>query len=141
MKRALLTRHAESLASVDGLTSGDPRRPVALTEAGRAQARALRERLADEGLELCVVTEFLRTQETADIALEGRDLQRLVLPALDDIRFGDYEGRLLADYRVWAGRTGPRTSFRAATRTGPAPSAATPGLSGRCSSGRSRRSS
>jgi len=107
VKRALLTRHAESAASVDGRTSGDPRRRVPLTEAGREQAHALRERLAHEELELCVVTEFLRTQETADIALEGRDLPRLVLPALDDIRFGDYEGRLLADYRVWARAHGP----------------------------------
>lgn len=107
MDRALLTRHAESRASVDGLTNGDPRREVPLTEAGREQARALRERLATEELDLCVVTEFLRTQETADLALEGRDVPRLVLPALDDIRFGAYEGRLLADYRVWARAHGP----------------------------------
>lgn len=107
MERALLTRHAESRASVEGLTNGDPRREVPLTEAGRQQARSLRERLAEEDLDLCVVTEFLRTQETADIALEGRDIPRVVLPALDDIRFGEYEGRLLADYRVWARAHGP----------------------------------
>src|SRR6059058_5192293 len=107
MERALLTRHAESQASVDGLTNGDPRRHVALTEAGRDQARALRERLAHEELDLCVVTEFRRTQETADLGLEGRDVPRLVLPALDDIRFGEYEGRLLADYRLWARAHGP----------------------------------
>jgi broad specificity phosphatase PhoE len=107
VERALLTRHAQSRASVDGLTNGDPRRHVPLTEAGQEQARALRERLAHEELELCVVTEFLRTQETAAIALEGRGVPRLVLPALDDIRFGAYEGRLLADYRVWARAHGP----------------------------------
>ena len=107
VERVLLTRHGESQASVDGLTNGDPRRKVPLTPAGREQARALGARLAGEELELCVVTEFLRTQETADIALEGRDVPRLVLPALDDIRFGEYEGRLLADYRVWARAHGP----------------------------------
>lgn len=107
MERALLTRHAESQASVEGLTNGDPLRDVPLTEAGREQARALGLRLASEELDLCVVTEFRRTQETADIALEGRGVTRLVLPALNDIRFGDYEGRLLADYRVWARAHGP----------------------------------
>ena len=107
MERAFLTRHAESVASVDGLTNGDPRREVALTDAGREQARALGQRLAGEQIELCIVTEFRRTQETADIALDGRDVPRLVLAPLNDIRFGAYEGRLLADYRVWARAHGP----------------------------------
>jgi len=107
VERVLLSRHAESQASVGGLTNGDPRREIALTEAGREQARALGRRLASEELDLCVVTEFRRTQETADLALEGRDVPRLVLPALNDIRFGTYEGRPLADYRVWARAHGP----------------------------------
>jgi broad specificity phosphatase PhoE len=107
VERALLTRHAESLASVDGLTNGDPLREVPLTHSGREQARALGRRLASEELDLCVMTEFRRTQETADLALEGRDVSRLVLPALNDIRFGAYEGRLLADYRAWARAHGP----------------------------------
>jgi broad specificity phosphatase PhoE len=107
VERALLTRHAESEASVDGLTNGDPRREVALTAAGREQARALAERLADEEIDLCVVTEFRRTRETADIALEGRDVPGLVVPELNDIRFGEYEGGPLADYRAWARSHGP----------------------------------
>jgi broad specificity phosphatase PhoE len=107
VERALLTRHAESEASVEGLTNGDPRREVPLTETGREQARALGERLAAEELDLCVVTEFRRTEETADLALAGRDVPRLVLPALNDIRFGDFEGKLLSDYRAWARAHGP----------------------------------
>jgi 2,3-bisphosphoglycerate-dependent phosphoglycerate mutase len=107
MERALLTRHAESKASVEGLTNGDPRRVVELTALGREQARTLGDRLADEAIDLCVVTEFRRTQETADIALEGRHVPRLVLAGLNDIRFGEYEGGPLADYRVWARAHGP----------------------------------
>jgi broad specificity phosphatase PhoE len=107
VERVLLTRHAESRASVDGLTNGDPLREVPLTDVGREQARALGRRLASEKLDLCVVTEFRRTQETAELALAGRDVPRLVLPALNDIRFGAYEGRHLADYRVWARAHGP----------------------------------
>ena len=107
MNQALLTRHAESEFSVRGLTNGDPEIEVALTEAGRAQARLLGEHLAPTEIDLCVVSEFQRARETADLALEGRDVPRLVLPELNDIRFGEFEGRLLADYRAWARAHGP----------------------------------
>jgi broad specificity phosphatase PhoE len=46
-------------------------------------------------------------QETADLALEGREVPRLVLPELNDIRFGDFEGRALTEYRTWAHAHGP----------------------------------
>jgi broad specificity phosphatase PhoE len=107
VRLALLTRHAESEFSVRGMTNGDPEIEVALTENGREQARRLGERLADTEIDLCAVSEFQRAQETADLALAGRDVPRLVLPELNDIRFGDYEGRMLADYRAWARAHGP----------------------------------
>ena len=107
MEHALLTRHAESEFSVRGLTNGDPEIEVALTERGREQARRLGEQLASTEIDLCAVSEFQRAQETADLALTGRDVPRLVLPELNDIRFGEFEGRLLADYRAWARTHGP----------------------------------
>ena len=107
MNRVFLARHAESEFSVRGLTNGDPEIEVALTEAGRAQARLLGEHLAATEIDLCAVSEFQRAQETADLALEGRDVPRLVLAELNDIRFGEFEGRLLADYRAWARAHGP----------------------------------
>ena len=107
MEHALLTRHAESKFSVRGLTNGDPEIEVALTERGREQARRLGEQLASTEIDLCAVSEFQRAQETADLALTGRDVPRLVLPELNDIRFGEFEGRLLADYRAWARAHGP----------------------------------
>jgi broad specificity phosphatase PhoE len=107
VQQALLTRHAESEFSVRGLTNGDPELEVALTELGREQARHLGELLAGTSIDLCVVSEFQRAQETADLALEGCDVPRLVLPELNDIRFGEFEGRLLADYRAWARGHGP----------------------------------
>jgi probable phosphoglycerate mutase len=102
-----LARHGESERSRLGLTNGDPRVPVPLTEEGRDQARRLGEQLRDEPIDLCVTSEFLRTQETAELALAGRAVPRLVLPDLDDIRFGDYEGLPLVDYRKWAHAHGP----------------------------------
>jgi len=107
VEHALLTRHAESEFSVRGLTNGDPEIEVALTAHGREQARRLGEQLASTEIDLCAVSEFQRAQETADLALTGRDVPRLVLPELNDIRFGEFEGRLLADYRAWARAHGP----------------------------------
>jgi 2,3-bisphosphoglycerate-dependent phosphoglycerate mutase len=107
VEQALLARHGESEFSVRGLTNGDPEIEVPLTKVGREQARRLGERLADTELDLCVVSEFRRAQETADLALQERDVPRLVMPELDDIRFGEFESRLLSDYRAWARSHGP----------------------------------
>src|SRR5438309_1492264 len=102
MERVLLTRHAESEASVAGLTNGDPRREIGLTALGSEQARRLGEQLVGVQIDLCAVSEFRRAQETADIALAGRDIPRLVVAGLNDIRFGEFEGQPLSDYRTWA---------------------------------------
>ena len=103
----MLVRHAESEFSVRGLTNGNPDVEVALTDGGRQQARLLGEQVSGIDIDLCVTSEFQRAQETADLALEGRHVPRLVFPELNDIRFGEFEGRLLADYRAWARAHGP----------------------------------
>lgn len=107
MEQAILARHGESTFSVTETISGDPKISVPLTEAGREQARRLGEELADDEIDLCVTSEFERTRETADIALEGRDVPRLVLPELNDPRAGGFEGRPLAEYREWAWANDP----------------------------------
>jgi broad specificity phosphatase PhoE len=105
--RVVLARHGESERSVDGLTNGDPGVRVALTATGREEARRLGLELAGDPIDLCVTSEFERAQETADLALEGRDVPRLVLAELNDIRFGAFEGLPLTDYRTWAHAHGP----------------------------------
>ena len=102
VERAILARHGESELSCQGLTNGDPRVACPLTARGREEARHLGGLLATEPIDLCVTSEFERTGETADLALEGRSVPRLVLPDLNDIRFGEFEGRALTDYREWA---------------------------------------
>jgi broad specificity phosphatase PhoE len=102
-----LARHGESELSVVGRTNGDPLVACALTEAGRDQARRLGALLAGESVDLSVTSEFERAKTTADLALEGRDVPRLVLRELNDIRFGEFEGRLLTEYRAWAHAHGP----------------------------------
>jgi broad specificity phosphatase PhoE len=102
----ILARHAESEASAAGVVNGDPSRPVGLTARGRDQARKLGEQLAAERADLCVVTQFRRTQQTADIALAGHDIPRLVLAELNDPPFGPFEGRPLGEFRDWLIRFG-----------------------------------
>jgi broad specificity phosphatase PhoE len=107
MERALFVRHGESEFSVKELVNGDPSVACGLTEVGRQQAEQLGERLAGEQLGLCVVTEFPRTHETADLVLGERDVPRLVLPELNDPFYGDFEGGSLTDYRRWAATHSP----------------------------------
>jgi len=103
----ILARHGESELSAAGLVSGDPAEPRGLTEIGRGQARRLGERLAEEPIDLCVTSEFVRVRETADLALAGREIPRLVVGELNDVRFGEFEGRLFEEYRAWARERDP----------------------------------
>jgi probable phosphoglycerate mutase len=107
MERAIFVRHGESEYSAKALVNGDPSVLVGLTEEGREQARLLAARLAGEPIDLCVVTEFSRTRETADFALAGRQVPRVIVSDLNDPFYGDFEGKALADYRKWAGTHGP----------------------------------
>ena len=107
MKTAILARHAESVFSVRATMNGDPAIAGPLTEEGVEQSRRLGEALRNEPIDLCVVTEFERAIKTADIALEGRDVPRLVVPELNDINVGRFEGGPLETYLDWARTASP----------------------------------
>jgi probable phosphoglycerate mutase len=97
----VLARHGESTLNSENRINGDPAVPVALTEQGREEARLLGLQVAHVRLEVCICTRFTRTRDTAEIALEGRDVPIEVEPLLDDIDVGDLEGIPLEDYRAW----------------------------------------
>ena len=107
METAILARHGESEFSLRGAMNGDPGVACPLTDEGVAQANRLGEALQETEIDLCVVTEFDRTRQTAELALSGRDVPRLVLPDLNDIRVGDFEGGPLETYRAWARERSP----------------------------------
>ncbi len=107
MDEVILARHGESELSIVGRTNGDPGTACALTETGREQTRQLGRELAGDAIDLCITSEFQRAQETADLALKGREVPRLVLAELNDIRFGSFEGQALTEYRAWAHAHGP----------------------------------
>jgi broad specificity phosphatase PhoE len=102
MESVILARHGESEYSVRAALNGDPGVACGLTEAGEEQARALGEDLAGTEIDLCVTSEFERVRRTADLALAGRDVPRIVITELGDPDYGPFEGRTLEEYRAWA---------------------------------------
>lgn len=106
MRTFVLARHGESTTSVKRLINGDPAANVELTDKGKEQARRLGSVLAKVPIDLCVTSTFLRTKQTAEFALGDRDVARLVVHDLDDLRFGDFEGAPLSQYRDWYRRHG-----------------------------------
>jgi 2,3-bisphosphoglycerate-dependent phosphoglycerate mutase len=104
---AILVRHGQSEANAAGIVNGDPSVPYGLTDEGRRHATALGEALAGQRIDLCMVTEFLRTRQTADLITRGRDIPRLLVPELNDPVFGALEGRPLAEVRAWLVEHGP----------------------------------
>jgi broad specificity phosphatase PhoE len=97
----VFARHAESEANVAHVVSSDPSQPVPLTARGRAQARALGAQLAHLPIDLAVGTRLLRTQQTIDIALDGRPVPILIEPGFDELQAGDLDGAPMAAYRSW----------------------------------------
>ena len=106
METVILARHALAASNDAGLASyaapGE-----GLTEKGVDQARALGDLLRGEGIGLGIATELRRTQETLEVALKGREVPRIVVPELNEIHFGSFDGGLLAAYREWAGAETP----------------------------------
>ena len=102
MELAILGRHGESVFSARALVNGDVAVACPLTPKGEEEARRLRAALAGKPIDLCVTSEFERTQQTADLALAGREVPRLVVPELNDPFYGRFEGGPLDDYRAWA---------------------------------------
>ena len=65
----------------------------AISSAGKASASESRRSFGD--------------QETLEVALKGREVPRIVVPELNEIHFGSFDGGLLAAYREWAGAETP----------------------------------
>jgi probable phosphoglycerate mutase len=108
VREAILARHGESVFNVIDVLNGDLGVPGGLTPRGVEQAHGLGAALRDQPLDLCITSEFERARVTADLALEGRAVPRLVWPNLNDPLYGPFEGKLLEEYRAWAGANSSR---------------------------------
>ena len=111
MRLFVLVRHGQSELNASRRVNGDPAVPVALTEQGEAEATALSVQLAGIALDLCLHTRFGRTQQTAEIALAGRDVPVEVEPLFDDIDVGELEGESIETYRAWKRGHGRADAF------------------------------
>jgi broad specificity phosphatase PhoE len=103
VRTLILSRHGRSLFNLDGIVNGDPALDRGLAPEGREQALALGAQIAAIEIDLCVTSEFLRTRQTAELALGDRagTTPSLVDPELNDVRIGSLEGGTLDDYRAW----------------------------------------
>ena len=102
MDTLLLARHAFAASNSDGGTASCTPPGEGLTAEGVEQSRRLAESLADEHVDLGVSSEMRRTRETLELALAGRTIPRIVVPELNEIHFGRYDGLPLDEYRAWA---------------------------------------
>lgn len=100
MARWLLARHGETEWNATGRLQGNI--AVALSEVGRRQAQALRERLAAASIEAAYSSDLPRAVETAETILEGRSsLEGLRLcPDLRELSYGRWEGRRLDEVQA-----------------------------------------
>lgn len=101
MRLFVLSRHAESVLNVEDRVNGDPAVPAPLTDHGRDEAARLGLELRGLPLDACLHTRFGRTLETAQIALEGREIPLVEEELLDDVRVGELEGWTVGEYRAW----------------------------------------
>jgi broad specificity phosphatase PhoE len=87
--RVLLARHGQTESNRAGLFCGHSE--TKLTELGVGQSRALGERLVQYEIAAVYTSDFSRAMDTAAIALERRDVQLEVDPALREIHYGEWE--------------------------------------------------
>ena len=111
MRLFLLVRHGQSLFNVDHVVNGDPVLDRGLSEQGIEEARGLADQLAALPLDLVAVSPFPRALQTANIALEGREVPHLVDDDLGDVRIGELEGESLDAYRAVPAHTNRKERF------------------------------
>ncbi|HKC78181.1 MAG TPA: histidine phosphatase family protein [Gaiellaceae bacterium] len=100
MRLFVLVRHGQSLFNVDKVVNGDPALDRGLSEQGIQEAEQLAGQLAAAPIDLVAVSPFPRALQTANIALDGRDVPHLVDDDLGDVRIGELEGKSLDAYRA-----------------------------------------
>jgi broad specificity phosphatase PhoE len=99
MRLFLVCRHGQSLFNIDKIVNGDPALDRGLSEQGIEEAERLAGQIAAVPLQVVAVSPFPRALQTANIALDGRDVPHLVDEELGDVRIGELEGASLDAYR------------------------------------------
>jgi broad specificity phosphatase PhoE len=90
MSKWLLVRHAEAIWNSEGRIQGHVEVP--LNEKGRAQAEALRRRLASTDIQAAYVSDLARALETAQVILHDRPVPVFPSRELREFSYGQWEG-------------------------------------------------
>ena len=96
--RVFLVRHGATVLSAEDRYAGSV--DVALSEEGRAQARALGARLKDETLAAVYASPMSRAIDTAGLIVAGRGLEVVEVPELRETDHGHWEGKTLEEIRA-----------------------------------------
>ncbi|MFD7813704.1 histidine phosphatase family protein [Streptomyces sp. NPDC059785] len=104
-----LLRHGRTHYSSRYLVNGDARLALPLDDEGaracRTEGPALRAKAAAR---VWAVSTFTRTHQTATLLSADPDLRPHVLPQLDELSYGTFEGGPFLDYATWLQQHGPR---------------------------------
>lgn len=93
VKQLYFVRHAETDQNANGCLQGSGTN-CGISPKGRQQAEYLRDSLADVEFDLAVVTNLIRTKETAMVVLEKHpDVPILEVKELEEISWGILEGQ------------------------------------------------
>ena len=96
--RVFLVRHGATVLSAEDRYAGSV--DVALSDEGRAQARALGTRLAGEALAAVYASPMSRAQDTAGLIATGRGLDVETVPELRETDHGHWEGKTREEIRA-----------------------------------------
>jgi probable phosphoglycerate mutase len=101
----VLVRHGASAIALVGVRFPlvDGRADPPLSDAGRAQAQGVAERLAGEDIRRLFVSPLQRTHQSAAPLIEATGLEPTTVPELAEVFLGEFEG----EYRVRAGQNDP----------------------------------
>lgn len=88
--RMLLIRHGETVWNKDAKLQGQT--DIPLSEQGIKQAIALSKRLSGRKIEAFYASNLTRAIKTASIVAEPHHRQVIMLPGLQELNFGDWEG-------------------------------------------------
>ena len=96
--RVFLVRHGATVLSAEDRYAGSV--DVALSDEGRAQARALGTRLAAEPLAAVYASPMSRAQDTARLIVDGRGLDVATVPEMRETDHGHWEGKTREEIRA-----------------------------------------
>ena len=96
--RVFLVRHGVTVLSAEDRYAGSV--DVALSDEGRAQARALGARLAGEPLAAVYASPMSRAQDTARSIVDGRGVDLVTVPELRETDHGHWEGKTREEIRA-----------------------------------------